>query len=161
MILVNTVLVHCSIGFIGVSSSFVGSCFLVELMLFLIWCMWTLDVSIDGGICLLIRSIVKLVHVAKYPFLVAWMRVCFTGLNSVELYHCAILGFVLSVIKFFAYSRVGVGLGCGVVVSCTFHMPTALFWVPSRINYHFFLYWHVCGSECGCTAIITELPYED
>ena len=36
-----------------------------ELRLFLVWCMWPLDVAIDGGRCLLISSIVKFGHVAK------------------------------------------------------------------------------------------------
>ena len=83
MILVNIVLVHCASGFIGGYSSFIGSCRLADLMFFLVWYMFPLAVAIDGGRCLLIRSIVKLVHVAKYPFLIAWMTVLLTGLNSV------------------------------------------------------------------------------
>ena len=65
MILVNTVLVRCDSGVICGSSSFIGSCCLVEFMFFLVWCMWHLAVAIDGGICLLVTSIVKWVHVSK------------------------------------------------------------------------------------------------
>ena len=52
-------------------------------MFFLVWFMWPLGISIDGGKYLLIRSIVKLGHVAKQPFLIAWMRFYLTGMNSV------------------------------------------------------------------------------
>ena len=65
MILVNTVLVHCSSGVIGVSSSFIGYFCLVDLMFFLVWCMWPLDISIDVGRCLLIRLVVKVIHISK------------------------------------------------------------------------------------------------
>ena len=65
IILANTVLVRYNSGFIGGSSSFIGSCCLVDLMFLLVWCMWTLAVYIDGGICLLIRLIVKFVHISK------------------------------------------------------------------------------------------------
>ena len=65
MIFVNTVLVQCYSGVIGGFFSLVVSCYLVEYMFFLVWCMYPLDVAIDGGICLLIMSIVKLEHVAK------------------------------------------------------------------------------------------------
>ena len=63
IILVKSVLVRCVSGFIV--DSYIGSCCLVDLMLLLVWCMWPLEVFIDGGICLLIRSIFKLGHVAK------------------------------------------------------------------------------------------------
>ena len=81
MVLVNTVLVSCDSAVIGGSYSFFGSFYLVDFMFFLVWCMWHLTVSSVGGIYLLIRSIFKLVHVAKYHFLIDWMRVCSTGLN--------------------------------------------------------------------------------
>ena len=82
MILVNTVLVHCASGVIGGSSSFIGSCCLLDFIFFLVWCMWILAVSIDGGRCLLIISIFKLGHEAKDTFLIDWMRVYLNGLNS-------------------------------------------------------------------------------
>ena len=48
------------------------------------------DVAIDGGRFLLIRLIVKFGDVAKYLLLIAWRRVCLTGVNSVVKYHCDI-----------------------------------------------------------------------
>ena len=63
IILVNNLLVHCAIGFISGSLSFIGACCLVDFMLFLVWCMWPLDVAIDGGRCSLIMLIVKLGYV--------------------------------------------------------------------------------------------------
>ena len=83
MILVNTVLVRCTSSFIGCSSGVFGSCGLADLRLFLVLCMLPLAVAIDGGICLLISSLVKLGHVENYTFLIYWIRVCLTGLNSV------------------------------------------------------------------------------
>ena len=65
MILVDTVLVRFDSGVISDSSSFISSCYSLDLIFFLVWCMWPLDVAIDGGIWLLIRSIVKLGCVAK------------------------------------------------------------------------------------------------
>ena len=63
MKLVNTVLVSCDSGVIGGSSSLMGSCRLMELMFFLVWCICPLDVAIDGGRCLLIRLIVRFGHI--------------------------------------------------------------------------------------------------
>ena len=138
MILVKTMLVSCSSGFIGGSSSFIVSCYLVYLTFFLVWCMWPLAVSIDGVRCFLIRSIVKLVHVAKYPFLIAWLRVCLTVMNSVAWYYCARLGFFISTTKLFADWRVGVGIGCGVLDRCTCHIPATPLRFPYSINSPFF-----------------------
>ena len=45
------------------------------------------------------------------------------GLNSGAGYHYDISGLVLSVINFFDYWRVGVGIGCGVVARCKLHIP--------------------------------------
>ena len=84
MILVNTLLVRCTSGFIGSSSGVFSSCVLVDLRFFHVWCMWPLDVAIDWGRCLLISSIVKYGHVAKYSFLIACMRVWLTRLNSMS-----------------------------------------------------------------------------
>ena len=55
VIFVKTVLVRCVSGAIDGSSCIIGSCCLLDLIIFLVWCMWPLDVSIDGVICLLIR----------------------------------------------------------------------------------------------------------
>ena len=41
------------------------------------------SLAIYGGRFLLISLIVNLVHVAKYPLLIALMRVCLTRLNGV------------------------------------------------------------------------------
>ena len=65
MVLVNTVLVHFSSGVIDFSSCLVESCGLVGFRLFLVWCMWPLDVVIDGGMCLLIGLIVKFGHITN------------------------------------------------------------------------------------------------
>ena len=111
---------------------------MVDLMFFLVWCMWPLNVSIYGARSLLIGSIVKLVRAVKYPFLIAWMRVWLAALISVAWYHCDRSGFVLSAIKLFSDWHASVGIGCGVVARCTFHVPAAPWWVPSRINHCFF-----------------------
>ena len=65
MILENIVLVRCDIGVICVSSCLMSSCGLEDLRLFIVWCMWTLAVAIYGGRSLLIRLVVKFVHVVK------------------------------------------------------------------------------------------------
>ena len=158
MIFVNTLLVRCDSGVISGSFCIIGSCFLVELMFFIVWCLWSLYVAIDGGRCLLISSIVNFVHVAKYHLLIAWMGVCLNGLNSVVWYHCARSGLVLSAISLFSALCVCVGLVCGVVARCTCHIPGTPLKFPSSTTY-IFIYCRVCGSECGCTDIITYLPY--
>ena len=53
-------------------------------------------------------------------------------------YYCSSLGLVLSVIKLFAYCRVGLGIGCGVMARCKFHIPDTPLWVPSRTICTFF-----------------------
>ena len=65
MILVNTGLVRCTSGFIGGSYSVFDSCGLVDLMLFLGWCMWPLYVAIDWVKCLLISLLSKLGQLAN------------------------------------------------------------------------------------------------
>ena len=139
MILAKPVLVRCKNSFMGSSSGFFSSCVLADLRLFLVWCMWPLDVAIDWGIFLLISLLVKLDHVANQTLLIAWMRVCLTGLTSMAWYHCASSVLVLSVINVFADYCVGVGLGCG-GISLTFHMPAAPLQVPSMNT-----------STCFCT----------
>ena len=52
MIFVKSVVVLCVSGVIDSSSCLIGSCCLVELILFLVWLMWPLAVAIDGGRCL-------------------------------------------------------------------------------------------------------------
>ena len=138
MILDNTVLVCYASGFIGGSSIIIGSCWLVELMFFLVWWMWPLAADIDGGRCLLISLIVRLGNAEKYPFLIACMRVCLIGLNSVVWYHCSRSCFVISAIKLFVDWRVGVGIGCGVVASCNWYMPAADLRFPYRTTSNFF-----------------------
>ena len=83
MILVDNMLVRCTSGSIGGSSSIFGSFGLVDLRFFLFWCMWPLAVSIDGFRCLLISYLINLGHVVKYTFLIAWIRVLLMGMNSV------------------------------------------------------------------------------
>ena len=78
--------------------------------------MWPLDVSIYGGRCLLTSSVVKLVHSAKWPFLIACIRVCLTGLNSVAWYHCDSSVLVLSTIGLLYGWCVGMGIRCEVGV---------------------------------------------
>ena len=136
MILMNTVLVRCTSGFIVISSIVFGSCGLVDLRFFLVWCMWHLAVAIDGGRCLLISLLVKLIHVVKYPFLIAWIRVFLMGLKSVAWYHCVSSGLIIYGINVFADWCVVVVLGCG-VVSCTFHIPYPPLRVPYRTTYPF------------------------
>ena len=63
MIIVKTVLVRCVSGLIDGSSCIIGSCCLVGLIIFIVWRMWPLAVTIDGVRCLLIRSVVKFYHV--------------------------------------------------------------------------------------------------
>ena len=63
MIFVKTVLVRCVSGVIDGYSFIIGSCCLVDLIIFLVWRMWSLDVAIDGGSCLLTISVVKFYHV--------------------------------------------------------------------------------------------------
>ena len=145
MILVNTVLVHCASGFVGSSSSIIGSCCLVELMFFLVCYMWTLSVAIDGGMCLLISLIVKFFNAENDPLLMARMIVFLTGMNSVVWYHRDILGLVPSSIRLFSDWCVGVGRGCGVVISWTCHMKATTLRVLSRTTYPFYLLfcvWH-------------------
>ena len=60
---VKTVLVRCVSGVIDGYSCLIGSCFLVDLILFFVWHIWPLAVAIDGGRCLLIRLVVKFYHV--------------------------------------------------------------------------------------------------
>ena len=63
MIFVKTVLIRCVSGVIDGSSCIIGSCCLVDLIIFLVWSMWPLAVAIDGGRSVLIGSVVKFYHV--------------------------------------------------------------------------------------------------
>ena len=103
MILLNTVLVHWSSGFISSSYCILEYCGLVDLRFFVVWSMWPLDVSIYWVRCLLTRFIVKLGHVAKYLFFMDWIRVWSTELNSVVWYNCSSYCLFLSAIVFFVW----------------------------------------------------------
>ena len=103
----STALVHCSSGGIYGSSFILGSCGLLDLMFLLVGYMWPLGVDMDGGRCLLIRYIVKFVHISKYPLVMACRRVYFTSINSVVWYHCTCSSLVLSTIRLFADWGVG------------------------------------------------------
>ena len=99
MILVNTMLVRCVSGFISGSFIFICSCCLVDLMLFLVWCIWTLVVAIDGGRCLLVRLIVELGHVKKISLLYClgeglldWSEQC--GIDKLRFLHLVRLSLV-------------------------------------------------------------------
>ena len=61
-------------------------------------------------------------------------------------YHCVRSGLVLSAIMLFPDWRVGVGLGCGVVARCTYHIPATPLQVLSRTTYPFF-------STIKCVAV--------
>ena len=93
---------RCANGVIGDSSCLLGSFGFVDLRFFLVWCMWTLAVYIDGGICILIKSIFKFGHVVNMPFLISCRRVFLNGLNSVVWYHCERSFLVLSNTRLFA-----------------------------------------------------------
>ena len=139
MILVNTVLVCCASGVIVGYSCIVRSCRLVDLRLILVWLRLPLAVTVDGGRCLLISSIVKFGHVLKYPFLIIWRIVFLTGINSVVWYHCSISGLIISAIRLFYDLLVGVGIGCGVVDRCTCHIPATPLRFTSRTVSQFYL----------------------
>ena len=83
---------------ISISSSLFGGVLwvLVDLILLLICFMWTFSVAMEGGRCFM-SSTVRLVQVTKRPFLMAWSKVLFTGLNRATCYHLASSGLLLSV----------------------------------------------------------------
>ena len=86
MILVKTWLEHVSNVSIGLSLFGGFPWFLVELMFFLICFMWPFSVAMEGVRCL-ISSPVRLVQVVKWPFLMAWSKIFFSGLNRSMWYH--------------------------------------------------------------------------
>ena len=75
MVLDKTKLLHCYSDAIGGSYCRLVSCGSVELMFFLVWFMCPLDVTMDGGICHVIRLIVMFGHVANYNLLIEWTRI--------------------------------------------------------------------------------------
>ena len=68
------------------SSVGVGSGVLVDWVFLLIFFVCLFTVAMHGVICF-IRSTVRLINVVKSHFLMACIRVCRTGLNSVTCYH--------------------------------------------------------------------------
>ena len=55
-------------------------------MFFLICFMWNFAVAMEGDMCFM-SSTVRLGQVAKWPFLMAWSMILFTGLKRAEWYH--------------------------------------------------------------------------
>ena len=90
------------------------------------------DVVMDGGRCF-IRSIVRLGHVEKWPFLMDWRRVLRIGINSESCYHCAIYGLIMDTRELSAAGRYWIGSYSGFLVKLTFHMPDVFDWTPSNI----------------------------
>ena len=68
-------------------------------------------------------SIVRLGHVAKWPFLMAWRGVLRTGLNSMAWYHCANSGLVIAVGELSTAGIVELGAWPGMLVRLTCHRP--------------------------------------
>ena len=94
MVLVDTWLEQTSNVSIGSPSGGVVSCVLVDLLLFRIFFMCTFTLGMDGGRCF-IRPTVSLGYTEKWPFLMDRRRFLWTGLKSVEWYHCARSGLVI------------------------------------------------------------------
>ena len=160
MILVNTASVNFTRGYIGCSSCCLVYCGLVDLILFLILCMCPLAVAIDKERCLVTRSIFKLVHVEKKPFLITCLRVCLTGLKILVCYHWYISGLVQSTMNLLDVWRLCVGLRWVVVVSFTCHMPG----VPLRWHYKtswpFFLTFLFLGVHFSVQSSLQSFPVE-
>ena len=90
-----------------------------------------LYVAMDGGICF-ISSTVRLVHMAKWPLLVAWSRFFRTGINSAAWYHCANSGLVISSRALSSFGLGGLGGWPGLLLRLTCHMPYLFELLPSN-----------------------------
>ena len=90
--------------------------------------MCTFSVAMDGGICFM-NSTVRLVHVAKWTFLMYFRRVLRTGLNSVTWHHCDNSVFVISARALSAADRGGIGGRPGMLVRLTCHTPDVFYQV--------------------------------
>ena len=95
MIVVKTWLERDSKFSVHYPSVGVVSGVLVDLIFFWILSIYPFVVAMEGGICF-ISPIVRSVHVEKWLFLMARIKVLQTGLNSVAWYHCSSSVLVLS-----------------------------------------------------------------
>ena len=99
-------------------------------MLFLICFMWNFAVAIEVGRRFM-SSTVRLDQVVKWPFLMAWCKVFFNGINRAAWYYLDRSGLLLAVR---ALSAAGFFWLCGIVgllVRLTCHMPDVYNLLPS------------------------------
>ena len=68
-------------------------------------------------------STVRLVQVAKWPFLMAWSKVLFTGIKMATWYHLDSSGLLLSVRALSSAGCFWLGGLVGLLVRLTYHMP--------------------------------------
>ena len=130
MLLAKTWLDRVSNVSIGLSSCGGVPWVLVNLMFFLICFMWNFAVAMEGGRCFM-SSTVRLGQVVKWPFLMAWSKVLFTGINRAAWYHLDSSGLLLDTREL---SAVGCFWICGLVgllVRLTCHMPNVVDQLPS------------------------------
>ena len=107
-------------------------------------------VDMDCG-RLFIRSTVRLGHVEKWPFLMAWRRILRLGIKNAAWYHCASSGLVLSDRPLSAAGHGWIDGWSGLLGRLTCHMPdmfdrvnsntvrpyfTTLMWVALKVDVH-------------------------
>ena len=68
---------------------------MVDLVFFLICFMWNFVAAIEGGRCFMSFTFI-LGQVVKWPFLMAWSNVFFTGIKRAAWYHLASSGLLLA-----------------------------------------------------------------
>ena len=103
---------------------------LVYLMFFLICFMWYFAVAMEGVSCF-ISSTVGLGQVVKWPFLVAWSKVFFTGIKRAVWYHLDIYGLFLASRALSDAGCFWIGVPVGLLVRLTCHIPDVDDMLPS------------------------------
>ena len=93
--------------------------------------MWPFAVAMEGGRCFM-SSTIRLIQVVKWPFLMAWSKVLWTGLNSVAWYHCDISGLLLTTRALSYAGCCCLGGWSGLMVRLICHMPDVFKRVPSN-----------------------------
>ena len=84
--------------------------------------MWPFTVPMEGG-RFFVSSMVSLVQVVKWTFLMDWIKVFFTMLNSSTWYHLFSFGLLLAVRSLIAADCCWLGVLVGLLVRLTCHIP--------------------------------------
>ena len=92
--------------------------------------MWPFAVAMEGRMCFMSYT-VRLVQVLKWPFLMAWSNVFFTGIKRDAWYHLASYGLLLAARALSADGCFWIGGPMGLMARLNYHIPDVDELLPS------------------------------